>query len=170
MRTRIRTSKLLLVTRRVGRCKDTGYRHVSELLIQIGVGGIFAKLILREVFAFLNRYRGGRGGSQKENIERRIGGVHERMWKVDKLYDWHNARDEEGVPVWYVRKSLEQAIKNLSASIDVLQESIREQNLFINKMIERFDLLHGDIKELRVGQTAIEQKLQSIRQQLKPQA
>lgn len=140
---------------------------MSELIVQIGVGGIFAILVLREVFGFLGRYR---GGNHKENIERRIGGVHERMWKVDKLYDWHNARDEEGVPVWYVRKSLEQAIKNLSSSIDVLQESIREQNLFINKMIERFDLLHEDVKVLRDGQIDIEKKLQAIHQQLKPQA
>lgn len=140
---------------------------MSELIIQIGVGGIFAILVLREVFAFLPKFR---GGDQKGSIERRIGGVHERMWKIDKLYDWHNARDEEGVPVWYVRKSLEQAIKNLSSSIDVLQESIREQNLFITKMIERFDSLHEDIRDLRDGQIGIEKKLQSIHQQLKPQA
>jgi len=139
---------------------------MSELLLQLGVGGIFAILVLKEVFGFLGKYK---GGNHKANIERRIGGVHERMWKVDKLYDWHNAQDEEGVPIWYVRKSLEQAIKNLSSSIDVLHESIREQNLLINKMIEKFESLHDEIKELRVGQIEIEQNLRSIHQKLKPQ-
>lgn len=37
--------------------------------------------------------------------------------RVEKLYEWHNRMDEDGVPVWYVRKSLEKAISDLATAI-----------------------------------------------------
>jgi len=37
--------------------------------------------------------------------------------KTDDLHEWHNKTDQEGVKVWYVRRSLEQAIKELSKNI-----------------------------------------------------
>jgi hypothetical protein len=123
---------------------------MSDLLLQVGVGGIFTILVLKEVFGFLYRYK---GSNNKANIEQRIGGVHERMWKLDKLYDWHNTQDEDGVPVWYVRKSLEEAIKELSSLINTLHES-----------------KNFDVKELRAGQIEIQQYLKSLHQQLKPPA
>jgi len=134
---------------------------VSELLMQLGVGGIFTVLVLREVFAYLQRKEGKNGeppGSQKWK------------WKIDKLYDWHNALDDEGVPIWYVRKSLEEAIKTLTSSINTLHASIREQNALINRMIERIESLHGDIRELRTGQIEIEKILKSFPEHLKPPA
>jgi len=38
--------------------------------------------------------------------------------KVNVLHKWHDKTDEDGVPVWYVRRSLEDAIIKLGESID----------------------------------------------------
>jgi hypothetical protein len=34
------------------------------------------------------------------------------------MYDLHNVKDREGVPIWYVRSSLEEAIKKLVTAIE----------------------------------------------------
>jgi hypothetical protein len=129
--------------------------------MQLGVGGIFAILVLREVFAYLQRRESNKNGGP---------GSQKWKWKLDKLYDWHNALDDEGVPIWYVRKSLEQGIKTLTASIDTLHTAIREQNSLLDRMVERIESLHSDIRELRVGQIEIEQVIRSIPVNLKPPA
>lgn len=48
---------------------------------------------------------------------------------IEELHTWHNRTDEEGVPVWYVRKSLEQAIINLA-------ENSQHQTQLLEKMNE----------------------------------
>lgn len=39
--------------------------------------------------------------------------------QVDQLHAWHNKTDRDGVPVWYVRSSLEDAINRLVSAIEV---------------------------------------------------
>lgn len=51
--------------------------------------------------------------------------------QVNDLWVWHNKEDDDGVKVWYVRRSLENAIEKLAEAIDtqsnVLVEIHREQ-------------------------------------------
>ena len=42
--------------------------------------------------------------------------------QVKTLYDLHNKTDQDGVPVWYVRRSLEEAIRDLSTNISKQNE------------------------------------------------
>ncbi len=37
--------------------------------------------------------------------------------QIDDLHTWHNVSGEDGVKVWYVRKSLEEAIVKLAENI-----------------------------------------------------
>jgi peptidoglycan hydrolase CwlO-like protein len=46
--------------------------------------------------------------------------------KIQDLWDWHNVKDSEGVPRWYVRKSLEESINKLEASIHELKDQMQE--------------------------------------------
>ena len=48
-------------------------------------------------------------------------------YRIDELYKWHDRTDEEGVPVWYVRKSLEQAIAKMA-------ENSEQQTQLLAKM------------------------------------
>jgi len=52
--------------------------------------------------------------------------------KVNKMYDWHNKTDADGVPVWYVRSSLELAIKELAMAI-------KHQNELFGKLMVKMD-------------------------------
>jgi hypothetical protein len=46
--------------------------------------------------------------------------------KTKDLYDWHNKEDSEGVKVWYVRKTLEEAIVKLADNIDKQTDILRD--------------------------------------------
>jgi len=68
--------------------------------------------------------------------------------RVHDLWEWHNVKDDDGVYVWYIRKSLSEAIRSLADSatetarinaqmIDSLnqfQAQIGELGKVINKM------------------------------------
>ena len=46
--------------------------------------------------------------------------------QTQDLWDWHNVNDQEGVKLWYVRRSLEDAIKDLSEAIQIQTNVLRE--------------------------------------------
>jgi hypothetical protein len=93
---------------------------MEEALTQLGVGGIFVVLVLREVFTFVSKKRNGTGVDMLLVAK-----------QVAELHRWHDREDEEGVKVWYVRKSLEDAVEKLAANIDkqtaIFQEMQQEQ-------------------------------------------
>ncbi len=48
------------------------------------------------------------------------------------LHEWHNKEDDDGVKIWYVRRSLEEAITKLSESIDL-------QTTLLTRLIDRVE-------------------------------
>lgn len=66
--------------------------------------------------------------------------------KLDTLYDWHDKTDQDGVKIWYVRKSLEDTLtdtskamtilaKNSEIQTKLLEEINNEQRAFRNEQI-----------------------------------
>ncbi len=94
-----------------------------EQLQTLGVGGIFVILVLREVLGFLRR-RNGNGLPPCSSCAR----------EVHDLWLWHNKEDTEGVKVWYVRKSLEDAIEKLAECIEHQNELLRTMNEELKKL------------------------------------
>ncbi len=101
---------------------------MSEILLQLGVGGIFTILVLKEVFGFLHNRSKNRNGAEQ-------------------------------TPVWYERKSLEEAINGLCVSIDSLKESMSQQNEILEKMVDRIVSIQAEVHDLRDGQIEIEKFL-----------
>lgn len=58
------------------------------------------------------------------------------------LHEWHSKEDADGVKMWYVRKSLEDAIIQLS-------EGIAAQNTLMERLVERVSRLDEDFRDLR---------------------
>lgn len=109
-------------------------------LISVGVGGTVAYIILREVFTFLNRRRNGFNGKCMKVL----------IAQVRELHEWHDRRDAEGVPVWYVRKSLEDAVGKLADNIgtqtQVLQNIVHAQEKGSNDIRRDISDLAGLVK------------------------
>ena len=62
----------------------------------------------------------------------------------EDLWKWHAREDDEGVKVWYVRRSLEDAIKELSLSIRTQTEVMSQLVGKVGSMQDSIDHLHHD--------------------------
>lgn len=56
--------------------------------------------------------------------------------KVKELHDWHDRRDADGVPVWYVRKSLEDIIKQNADAVTMLAQQGTMQTQLLKELAE----------------------------------
>lgn len=118
-----------------------------ETLMQLGVGGIFAILVIREVLSFLQR----RGDllapivvptpTECLTVEERkmLRQVHE--WSRD-LHAWHDVSDPDGVKIWYNRRSLEEAVDRLATTIEKMSEFQRAEFEVLKEMAR-------DMRDLR---------------------
>lgn len=89
---------------------------------------VLAIWIVRELTAIRKRDKIDKMCTILEKIERLT---------VD-LHEWHSIKDSEGVPVWYVRRSLEDAIKDLAVNIarqtEIFQAMVSEIKLVGQKV------------------------------------
>jgi len=105
-------------------------------LSQLGVGGVFAVFIIREVFNLLDKRKTANGSIEPDDSIKKT--IYQISKQIDDLHDWHKVTDEDGVKVWYVRRSLETSLKDLSDNIriqtEVLQKILQTQTNMENNM------------------------------------
>ncbi len=110
-------------------------------LQSLGVGGILLVLVLTKVFDFLKFMKerkdeeGGQGPRCFTQKDRNL--LYDlHRWQTDAmpqlakliaevtdLHKWHDRQDADGVPVWYVRSSLEESVGELAKAIEQLAKS-----------------------------------------------
>lgn len=130
--------------------------------IQI-VGAIFvAYIVVKEVFvlvkgetkqiakdvdalkrALLDTGRDNRTpGEQVDEIYHTVKGVGRDVCyirdRIEDLYKWHDKEDDDGVKIWYVRRSLEHSIKKLPLTLE-------RQRELMETMSTVFDRLQSDV-------------------------
>lgn len=117
-------------------------------LLELGIGLIAAIMVIREVLGFLDKKKlhngnesgglNGHGAVMNEHVNDVRFAVSKVKEKVDDLHDWHDKRDADGVPLWYVRRSLEDVIKELGHKIEI-QVSVQTKILqHMQKMEELY--------------------------------
>ena len=117
-----------------------------DVFTQLGVGGIFVILVLREVFGFLEKKRSNGNGTSPSaadvlaaaNLKKTI---YEISRQMDDLYEWHRVADEDGVKVWYVRRSLETAMRDLA-------DNIKAQTLVLTELMAEMRSVREDMGRL----------------------
>jgi hypothetical protein len=105
-----------------------------ELLTQVGVGGLFAYVIIKEVLSFLSKHR-----EPKVTPVLTKASWDKTSYQLQRLYDWHNIMDQDGVPVWYVRQSLEDAIGKLSTNLENQNKILERQTTILEKLVDRVE-------------------------------
>ncbi len=117
-------------------------------LVELGVGLIAAIMVIREVLGVLEKKKLTNGNSHDHGavMNEHVNDVRFAMSKVkekvDDLHDWHNKTDEDGVFNWYVRRSLEDVIKDLGQKIEmqigvqtkILQHMQKMEELYRKKL------------------------------------
>lgn len=109
-----------------------GSEPMINLVTQLGVGGIFAVLLLRTVFDYLRRREARDEGSSHRDMFALLRCIKTH---VEDLHEWHAVTDDDGVKVWYVRRSLETAVEKLADNIA--------------KMTEILNAMHREILDLK---------------------
>ena len=101
-----------------------------EALTQLGVGGIFAVLVIRSVLDFLAKREatknGGARGTTSTHGMMATQQLNDLVRQVRELHEWHAKEDDDGVKVWYVRKSLEQSIARLADAAEQQTRALRD--------------------------------------------
>lgn len=95
--------------------------------------GIFAWLIIKEMLKFVvkqnERKKLAPESEAKEETREKI---EKLVRMIDDLHKWHSKTDEDGVPVWYMRRSFEAAINKLA-------DNIEKQTIVFTKLIEKIE-------------------------------
>ena len=99
---------------------------------------IFAWLVIKEILKYVGGKTDRRKLAGEEDINR------DTKKKIDQIYTWterlhemHDKTDEDGVPVWYVRRSLEKSIEKLADNIDKQTDVFK---LLIDKITAKVDM------------------------------
>ncbi len=104
-------------------------------VMDLGVGATFSLIIIKMVFDFVKgRKRNGDDGYKE--IEKIKAVSYDIKNKLDDLHEWHNVRDNDGVPIWYVRRSLEEAINKLADNIAMQTQLFQQMSLKIDNLKE----------------------------------
>lgn len=109
---------------------------METLLLQLGVGGIFAILILKTVFDFLTKKK-----DEKKNGNGNGLSTVKVALQIKDLWDWHNISDEDGVKLWYFRRSLEPAVHKLA-------ENIESQTRILQMLADRLERIERDLDKV----------------------
>jgi hypothetical protein len=111
---------------------------MEQQLLQLGAGGLFALLIIREVFGFL-----------KERVRCNSNVTIEQMAKeVHEMHEWHAVTDEDGVKVWYIRRSLEHTLDKLSHTLDAQTQLLKEMVLILKDTRNEMDAVIRETREI----------------------
>jgi len=89
----------------------------------VGIALVIIFLLVKHVVA---RTGNDREANRWKDLFALVRQIHH--WDRD-LHDWHSATDAEGVKIWYVRRSLEEAIVKLAENIDKQTEILRQMHM-----------------------------------------
>lgn len=101
-------------------------------LTQLGTAAAVVIIILREVFNFL-KDKQDKKNTYPALLHQKHDKVCEDILDMTKdLHDWHNVNDKDGTKIWYVKSSLEDAMKELA-------KNIAAQTRVFERLIDKLD-------------------------------
>jgi len=99
----------------------------------IGLIGIILITSIREFIAWL-------GKKNLLNTEQRLGNIEKAIFAMTKqisdLHEWHDKSDQDGVKVWYVRQSLETALRDNAQAVMAIAKNSELQTRLLEEMLE----------------------------------
>jgi hypothetical protein len=117
----------------------------------IVIGGLIIPLILltlKELFSWLKDKNLQESDNKiikmKDDIDLAKIKLEKLDYKLDSLvhmnktmYEWHDRSDEDGVKIWYVRRSLEEALQENVKAINILAKNSELQTRLLEDMVKQ---------------------------------
>ena len=97
---------------------------MNDTLVQLGVGGLFAYIIIKEVLAFLSRRKNDTSGFME--LLKDMAGLEREVFRMTSdLHDWHSREDSAGRKLWYTDPTFTKAIDTLAKNVETQTEALR---------------------------------------------
>lgn len=105
-------------------------------------------LAARELFSWLKEKNLQNTDNKIYQMNDAIKAIDNRVEKIDMkvdtliqtsktMYDWHDKNDEDGVKIWYVRRSLEEALQENVKAINILAKNSELQTRLLEDMVKQ---------------------------------
>ena len=109
----------------------------------------------REFFAWLSKKNLQQGEAKMKEMCDKIKHISDTTDKLEikidtmnqmskTMYDWHDKSDEDGVKIWYVRRSLEEALQENVRAINILAKNSETQTRLLEDMINQNKEIYKD--------------------------
>lgn len=103
----------------------------SDIMMQLGVGGILTVMILRQVFDFLQHRKNGKADTQ-----------------IREMHEWLSVRGPRGEKLIYGPPGLGDDVKRLGDRIEANTEAVRDQTRLMDRVLEEQKATRGETAEL----------------------
>lgn len=105
-------------------------------------------LTLRELFSWLGKKNLQSSEARVITMADNVKGISDKVDKIELkldnvaqiskiMYDWHDKSDEDGVKIWYVRRSLEEALQENVRAINILAKNSETQTRLLEDMVNQ---------------------------------
>ena len=88
--------------------------------------------------------------------------IEDLIKQSQDMYDWHNKSDADGVKIWYVRQSLENALRDNAKATEAIARNIELQTRLLEEMIANQRNLSKEqaemMKDIRDIERALDEK------------
>ena len=136
---------------------------MESMITQLGIGGIFALLVIREVF----NYQKSRNSKKQESFvpfvrvaevpqecHDKLEGIY-RMCKelstvvtetndfAEQTFKMHDVRNGAGQPVWYTGR-LTEAVERQKEAVEALAANVKDQTTATKELLAAVRKLNGD--------------------------
>jgi hypothetical protein len=120
----------------------------TEIVANGALVATLVALALRELFSWLKEKNLQNTDNKIYQINDSLRSISERVEKVDikvdiinqmnrTMFDWHDKNDEDGVKIWYVRRSLEEALHENVKAINILAKNSEIQTKLLEDMVRQ---------------------------------
>ena len=123
---------------------------IPEPITQIALIVAIIAVILDKTLPWIAKKKNG-GWSTEDRLKYLSEKVAIITPQIRDLHHWHNKEDADGVKVWYIRQSLEQAIAKLGDTLErqtiVMEALARNQEMMLNKMQQDQESILRELKQ-----------------------
>lgn len=157
---------------------------MEGLTPELLLNGVLALLIIKEVLNFVITFvkKKSESGEAKsilsaidrmeKNYDKGLNSICDKCTLNSKyisdMYKWHEVKDEDGVFLWYIRKSLSSAFDNLAKSLynqnDVLRQLLQDNKDILRENSELRKLLESNQNTTIANQYLIKETRELIKE------
>lgn len=102
-------------------------------ITSLGFGVAISFLVIKELFVIVKKQMDNRDPAGAVSRYETKAAIKQ----IDQLWHWHNKTDQDGVPVWYVRKSLEDVIYKLSENIENQNKLMESNTRILESLVKK---------------------------------